>query len=111
MLDNEVAAVGLGLRDREKIQGVETKTAIRRLVERRLGAAIARRPKQGFEVPIDRWLRGELAPLAKELLSRERVARHGLLAPDAVERRLSEHLRGDADHGLSLYGLMTLELW
>jgi asparagine synthase (glutamine-hydrolysing) len=111
MLDNRVVAAGLALPDREKVRGVETKVAIRRLVEQRLGAAIARRPKQGFEVPIDRWLRGELAPLAKELLSRDRVARHGLLRPDAVEKRLAEHLRGDADHGLSLYGLMTLELW
>jgi asparagine synthase (glutamine-hydrolysing) len=111
MLDDRVVAAGLALPDRDKVRGVETKVAIRRLVEQRLGAAIARRPKQGFEVPIDRWLRTELAPLAKELLSRERVARHGLLQPQAVERRLAEHLRGDADHGLSLYGLMTLELW
>jgi hypothetical protein len=34
-----------------------------------------------------------------------------LLDGRVVERRLSEHLRGDADHGLALYGLMTLELW
>jgi asparagine synthase (glutamine-hydrolysing) len=111
MLDHRVVAAGLALPDREKVRGVETKVAIRRLVEQRLGRAIARRPKQGFEVPIDRWLREDLAPLAKELLSRDRVARHGLLRPEAVERRLAEHLRGDADHGLSLYGLMTLELW
>jgi len=111
MLDNDVVAAGLALPDREKVRGVETKVAIRRLVERRLGRSIARRPKRGFEVPIDAWLRGELAPLATELLSHDRVARHGLLRPDAVERHLAEHLRGDADNGLSLYGLMTLELW
>ena len=111
MLDNRVAAAGLALSDREKVKGVQTKVAIRRLVERRLGRTLARRPKQGFEVPIDRWLRGELAPLAKELLSRDRVAQHGILRPAAVERRLKQHLDGDADHGLSLYGLMSLELW
>ncbi len=111
LLDQRVVGAGLALADGEKVRGVETKVAIRRLVERRLGREIARRPKQGFEVPIDRWLRTDLAPLAKELLSSERVARHGLLRPEAVERRLAEHLRGDADHGLSLYGLMALELW
>jgi asparagine synthase (glutamine-hydrolysing) len=88
-----------------------TKVAIRRLIEQRLPRGIATRPKQGFEVPIDRWLRDDLAPLAKELLSRERLADRGVLDPRAVERRLREHLSGDADHGLSLYGLMTLELW
>ena len=85
--------------------------ALRRLVEHRLPRSIARRPKQGFEVPIDRWLRTDLAPLARELLSHDRIARRGLLRPAVVERRLREHLQGDADHGLSLYGLMMLELW
>jgi asparagine synthase (glutamine-hydrolysing) len=111
MLDQEVVAAGLALPDRAKVRGVETKVAIRRLVEDRLPRSIARRPKQGFEVPIDRWLRGELAPLAKELLAHDRIAHRGLLRPDVVERRLREHLRGDADHGLSLYGMMSLELW
>src|SRR4029077_7060434 len=87
MLDNRVVAAGLALPDADKVRGVETKRAIRRLVEQRLRREIARRPKQGFEVPIDRWLRTDLAPLAKELLSRDRVARHGLLEADAVERR------------------------
>jgi asparagine synthase (glutamine-hydrolysing) len=111
LLDNEVVAAGLALPDKEKVRGVQTKVALRRLVEQRLPRSIARRPKQGFEVPIDRWLREDLAPLAKELLSRSRVSRHGLLDPQAVERRLAEHLDGRADHGLSLYGIMTLELW
>jgi asparagine synthase (glutamine-hydrolysing) len=110
-LDNRVVAAGLALPDRDKISGVTTKVAIRRLVEKRLPRSIARRPKQGFEVPIDRWLRHELAPLAKELLGQDRIARHGLFRPKAVEQRLREHLAGDADHGLSLYGLMTYELW
>lgn len=111
LLDNQVVAAGLALPDHEKVRGVRTKVALRRLVEQRLPSSIARRPKQGFEVPIDRWLREDLAPLAKELLARERVARHGLLDAQVVERRLREHLDGRADHGLSLYGLMTLELW
>ena len=111
MLDNRVVSAGLALPDRDKVRGVETKRAIRELVRKRLPPEISRRPKQGFEVPIDRWLREDLAPLAKELLSHDRIAARGLLRPQEVERRLSEHLRGDADHGLSLYGLMTLELW
>ena len=111
MLDNEVVAAGLALADREKVRGVETKRVLRQLVAKRLPREIARRPKQGVVVPIDRWLREDLAPLAKELLSRDRIAAHGVLDADAVERRLRAHLAGDADHGLSLYGLMTMELW
>ena len=111
LLDNDVVAAGLGLPDREKVRGVETKRALRRLVERRLPRSIARRPKQGFEVPIDRWLRGELRDTACELLSAERLRRHGLVDPRAAGRMLRRHLDGEAELGLPLYALVVLELW
>ncbi|MEA2484361.1 MAG: hypothetical protein QOC55_2308, partial [Thermoleophilaceae bacterium] len=111
LLDNAVVAAGLGLADRRKVRGVKTKVALRELVAARLPEAIARRPKQGFEVPIDRWLRDELAPLARDLLSRERVAKRGLFDPEAVQRLLTRHQSGVAKHGLALYSLLSLELW
>ena len=111
LLDNEVVAAGLALPDREKVRGVQTKVAIRRLVEARLPRTIARRPKQGFEVPIDRWLRTDLAPLARDLLSRERVAKRGLFDPVAVERLVRAHLDGGESRGLQVYALLALELW
>ena len=100
-LDHEVVRAGLFLPDREKVRGVRTKTAIRRLVAARLPAEIARRPKQGFDVPIDRWLRGELRDLAGDAL-----------APDAdATRLLDRHVRGEVDAGQELYALLMLELW
>ena len=104
-------AAGLGLPDRAKVRGVETKRALRTLVEKRLPPEIARRPKQGFEVPIDRWLGEELRPLAQELLAAERLQRRGLVDPAAAQALLSAHLEGTVRVGLPLYGLMVLELW
>ena len=49
LLDHHVVEAGLALPDSEKVRGVRTKVAIRRIVERRLGRSIARRPKQGFD--------------------------------------------------------------
>ena len=57
LLDHHVVEAGLALPDSEKVRGVRTKVAIRRLVEQRLGRSIARRPKQGFDPPVERWLR------------------------------------------------------
>jgi asparagine synthase (glutamine-hydrolysing) len=111
LLDNEVVAAGLGLADRRKVRGVRTKVALREIVAARLPEAIAKRPKQGFEVPIDRWLREELAPLARDLLAPERVRARGLFDPAAVGRLLSRHQSGASRHGLALYGLLALELW
>jgi asparagine synthase (glutamine-hydrolysing) len=69
LLDHRVVEAGLALPDREKVRGVRTKVAIRRLVEERLGASIARRPKQGFDPPVERWLNGELRELAADAIA------------------------------------------
>lgn len=111
LLDHRVVAAGLALPDREKVRGVETKRALRRIAAQRLPAEIARRPKQGFEVPIDEWLRGDLAELAGDMLAPERLRRRGIVEPRVVARLLDEHRRRDADHGLRLYALLSLELW
>jgi asparagine synthase (glutamine-hydrolysing) len=68
LLDHHVVEAGLALPDREKVRGVRTKVAIRRLVEDRLGASIARRPKQGFDPPVERWLQGELRDLTGDAI-------------------------------------------
>lgn len=109
-LDHEVARVGLFLPDREKVRRLETKVALRRLVAERL-PAIARRPKQGFEVPISRWLRHDLGELAGDLLSAERLGGRGFVDAAVVQRLWREHRTGAADHGLRLYSLLVLELW
>ena len=111
LLDNEVARLGLFLPDREKVRGVTTKVALRRLAAKRLPRAVARRPKQGFEVPISRWLREDLAEMAGDLLSAERLGRRGLVDVGVAQRLLREHRSGAADHGLRLYSLLVLELW
>jgi asparagine synthase (glutamine-hydrolysing) len=100
-LDHEVVRAGLFLPDREKVRGVRTKVAIRRLVAERLPAEIARRPKQGFDVPLDRWLRGELRGLAGDALADDRGA----------SALLDRHARGEVDAGQELYGALMLALW
>jgi asparagine synthase (glutamine-hydrolysing) len=98
-LDHEVVRAGLFLPDDEKVRGVTTKVAIRRLVAERLPEAIAKRPKQGFDVPLDRWLRGELRDLAGDVL------------PADAKPLLDRHARGEVDAGQELYGRLMLELW
>jgi asparagine synthase (glutamine-hydrolysing) len=100
-LDHEVVRAGLFLPDREKVRGVRTKVAIRRLVAARLPAEIARRPKQGFDVPLDRWLRGELRDLAGDALAGDMEGR----------AQLDRHVRGEVEAGQELYVRLMLELW
>jgi asparagine synthase (glutamine-hydrolysing) len=107
LLDHHAVEAGLALPDRDKVRGVRTKVAIRRLVERRLGPELARRPKQGFDAPVDRWLRGELRDLAGDALG----GLDGLADVGAARRLLDRHARGEAEAGPRLYALVMLSLW
>jgi asparagine synthase (glutamine-hydrolysing) len=106
-LDHRVVAAGLGLPDREKLQGVRTKVALRRLVERRFGRELAERPKQGFDAPIDRWLRGDLRDLTGDAIG----SLEGLVDVAAARRLLDRHTAGGAGTGQPLYALLMLSLW
>jgi len=72
---------------------------------------ILTRPKQGFMIPLNRWLRTDLRPLLDDLLAPERVAARGLFEPAAVAALREEHLSGRRSHGDRLWTLMILELW
>jgi asparagine synthase (glutamine-hydrolysing) len=63
-------------------------------------------------MPIARWLRGALEPLARDaLLDADSLAASGALARNEIARMLDEHARGDVDHRQRLWALLVLELW
>src|SRR5581483_10315742 len=64
--------------------------------------------KGGFGVPLDRWFREELRPVAEDLLLGED---RGLFRRSELERLLREHRERRADHGHRLWCLCMLELW
>jgi asparagine synthase (glutamine-hydrolysing) len=106
-LDHRVVEAGLALPDREKLNGVRTKVAIRRLVERRFGRRLANRAKQGLDAPVDRWLRGELRDLAGDAVG----TLDGVVDRSAAHRVLDAHAAGGEGTGQPLYALLMLSLW
>ena len=111
LLDHRVVELGLALPDALKQHGREGKVALRRAFAAELPPQVAQRGKSGFGVPLARWFRGELAPLARELLLDERARARGWFRPAAVAQLLDEHAAGRADHGHRLWTLVMLELW
>ena len=69
---------------------------------------LVNRPKTGFGVPIDEWLRDPLNKWAKHLLAPEIFTRHGLLQPTPVRRRWQEHKEGRADWEYHLWDVLML---
>jgi asparagine synthase (glutamine-hydrolysing) len=111
LLDRRVLELGTSLPDRLKLSGRQGKTALRRAFAERLPPEVAGRGKAGFGVPLSAWFRGELRPLAADLLLDQTTRGRGQLRPAAVKKLLDEHVSGRADHGHRLWCLLMLELW
>ena len=68
-------------------------------------------PERGFSIPAAAWLRGPLLPFAREVLSADRLAGQGVIAPKQAQRTLDRHVSGAEDLSRQLWGLMALSLW
>jgi len=111
LLDHRVVELGLALPDHLKRRGREGKIALRRAFAHDLPPSVSSRGKSGFGVPLAAWFRGELRPLARELLLGEPARSRGWFRTAAVERLLDDHAAGRADNGHRLWTLVMLELW
>jgi asparagine synthase (glutamine-hydrolysing) len=111
LLDHHVLELGVSLPDSLRMQGHRGKVALRRAFADLIPAELAPRRKTGFGIPLGTWFRGPLRELARDTLLDARARARGQLRPDVVERLLSEHARGERDHGHRLWCLLVLELW
>ena len=110
-LDNEVAAMALGLATPLKVRGLAKKRLLRQALAPLLPKQVLRGPKQGFSIPVAAWLRGPLQGFARETLSAETVSRQGWLDPTTVTGLLDDHCAGREDLSRQLWGLIAFTLW
>jgi asparagine synthase (glutamine-hydrolysing) len=110
-LDPVVAELALSLPSRHKVLGPLKKRLLRRAAAPLVPGRILHARKRGFSIPAAAWLRGELEPFARELLSPARVREQGYFDPAAVTGLLDEHVARRQDHSRQLWGLMSFSLW
>ncbi len=110
-LDNEVAAMALGLATPLKVRGLAKKRLLRQALAPLLPKEVLQGPKQGFSIPVAAWLRGPLQGFAREVLSTESLARQGWLDPGTVTGLLDRHCAGREDLSRQLWGLIAFTLW
>ncbi len=110
-LDSEVAELALALETKQKVRGFSKKRLLRRAAAPLLPKEIIRGRKQGFSIPVAAWLRGDLAPFARDVLSPETVERQGYLDPATVTRVLDDHISGKEDLSRQVWGLLNFTLW
>lgn len=112
LLDHRVAEFAWRLPRRFKVRDGETKWLLRQLLYRRVPRSLIERPKMGFSVPIDRWLRGALRGWAEDLLTPESLAASGALEVGAVRAAWDGFQRGDGRvSGMAIWSLVNFQAW
>lgn len=111
LLDHHVHEFAATLPDRAKLKGWQSKYLLRALAKRLLPADLLRKPKQGFSIPLDRWLRTDLAGYVREILFDPITRGRGYFHPHVVEKLVEDHVAGPIGYGREIWTLLTIELW
>jgi asparagine synthase (glutamine-hydrolysing) len=110
-LDRDVVEFVARLPFSYKLHGMTTKYILKKAMKGILPKSILERKKQGFALPLTRWLRKELSPLVDAYLNRDRMVSAGFFNPDYVQQLINEHQSGRKDHRKALWALLVFELW
>lgn len=111
LLDHRVVEFAWSLPLSLKISNGTGKWALRQVLYRHVPRKLIERPKMGFGVPIDEWLRGPLREWAEELLSVERINQEGFLRPEPIRAKWEEHLTGKRNWHYQLWDVLMFQAW
>ncbi len=111
LLDHRLVELAFQIPSSSKVRGRSLKRIFKRAVRDLVPPDVLRRPKHGFAVPTDPWLRSELQTFARETLLDDRTRARGYFDPRVVERLLTEHVSGRHVWEGQLWLLLNFELW
>jgi len=111
ILDNRIAEFAWTLPNEFLLGKEGGKRVLRNVLERYVPREFTDRPKRGFGVPIDDWLRGKLRDWAEDLISERRLREHGYLDPVAVRKIWEQHLCRWRNHSNILWPILMFQAW
>jgi asparagine synthase (glutamine-hydrolysing) len=111
LLDHRVVEFAWRLPLHFKVRDGKTKWALRQVLYQHVLAELVERPKMGFGVPVDLWLRGPLREWAEDMLTPEKLGHHGLLSIEPIRKKWKEHVSGARDWHYLLWPVLMFQAW
>jgi asparagine synthase (glutamine-hydrolysing) len=111
LLDHELMELAARIPSRYKVRGGETKWALKEAYRDRLPPEAVRRPKHGFEIPVDAWLRGPLRGVFEPAVLGAGAPVRDLIDQGVARKLYRAHLSGVGRHGGVLWTLLVLARW
>src|SRR5829696_1782467 len=111
LLDHRVVAFAASIPLSMKIRDGQGKWLLRQVLDQYVPRELVERPKMGFAVPIDAWLRGSLREWAEDLLDERRLRAEGFLYPAPIRQKWQEHLSGSRNWQYPLWTVLQFQAW
>lgn len=111
LLDHRVMEFAWSLPQRALVRAGQRKWLLRRVLDRYVPRALIDRPKAGFQIPLDQWLRTDLREWAEDMLNEATLRRQGFFAVDIVRRMWKEHLAGTHNRQAYLWSVLMFQAW
>ena len=111
LIDRRIAEAASSLNVEFLINKRKGKYVLRDILSRHLPDYLFERPKQGFTIPLDSWLRKELRDWCEDLLSVNKIKKYSILEPNKVRALWNEHLDHQNNHSAKLWAILMLQAW
>jgi asparagine synthase (glutamine-hydrolysing) len=110
-LDRNIIEAAWALPESTLIYKNKGKFILREILKNYMPSHLFERPKQGFTVPLDKWLRTELKEWAEDLLHKDKIDHYGYLSVPAIEQLWKDHQRQDRNNGHQLWTILMFQAW
>ena len=109
-LDLDVVEYAFNLPLKFKVNNNQSKWILRQILNRHIPKHLINRPKMGFGLPVDEWLRGPLREWADELLNQDKLLQQGFFNAGYVQNIWDKHCKGE-QFGSRLWGILMFQNW